>query len=429
MRFFWVVSLALSDQTFLAQWRHALRWEDLPKGPVQFILAAALEHWDDHHQLLDWPSFLGYLDVVVEDDDVREEYRQTYTDLTTAYAITESSLPLAWEQAEQWLQEYHISLALDRARSALAAGDRSSAFQELLGLHEIAEREAPAPPVSLEDTQLGVLLSQRPDRSAACPTGIPRLDEMWEGGVYPGHFAIVAAPTNVGKSMALSAFAAAGYVANKRLLFFTYELTKVEVAERILMALFRIPKQRLNPDIVVDKLLELRRQSGLTTASLVIDDGEGIRTVADLRGRLEGEDIDLVLLDSADDLHPSRNYTKTYEALGDIYSGIRLDICQRLGLPVWTSVQLNREAVERAHVSEKYIGDSFKKVQRANLALGISQTVEEREHFLGPFVKLVVLKDSEHGSKGKWARYRTLFGRGNEGYPGFEFWPERGDLD
>ena len=424
---FWAVSLALNDMAFLVKWRPHLKWEELPKGPVQFIMAVALEHWDDHHQLLDWPTFIYYLDELVADGDAHEEYRQVYIDLASAYTITEASLPVAWEAAEKWIQEYHIGKALDRARAAITVGDRQAAFSELLGLHELVGIEQKEP-LSLEDEALGDLLRQRPTQTDACPLGITRIDDWWEGGVYPGDFALVAADTNVGKSMMLCHLAAWAYRGNKRVLYFTYELTPTQVAERVLCALFQDKKQNLNPDMVVDRLVDFRHQEHITRGSLVIDNGEGIRTVAQLRARLAKENVDLVLLDSADDLQPRGKYEKGYESSGEIYTDIRMDICQSMGLPVWASVQMNREAVEKSRTSLRHIADAFVKAQRAHLVLGMSQTPDEREHFLGPFVKLVVLKDTQHGSRGKWERYRTRFGRGAEGWPGFEYWPEKGEL-
>lgn len=427
MNLFWAVSLTLSDMGFLSKWRHAIRWEDLPKGPLRFLVACILEHWDSYHQLLDLASYRFYIDELVEDEELKEEYLGTFTDLSEGYAITQSSLPVAWEAAEKWLQEHHVGLALDRSRAALAAGDREKAFEELLNLHDVTGKEPPKP-VHLESEDLGELLRQRPNRDTACPTGISQIDEQWEGGVYPGQLAIIAAPTNVGKSMALCQFAAASYRANRRVLFFTYELTKSQVMERILTGLFKKPKHELNPDTIVQDVLEFRERNGITRGSLTIEDGEDIRTVADLRRRLQEENVDLVLLDSADDLMPSRQYVKTYEALGDIYTSLRLDVCQQLNLPVWTTVQLNRDAVEKARISLKYIGDSFKKAQRAHLVLGMGQSPDEESHFMGPLVKLVILKDTEHGSRGWWKRFRSMFGRGVKGWPGFEYYPETGDL-
>ncbi len=423
------MSLVLADGAFLEKWRHTLVPSSLSKGPLRFLLAAALEHWDLYKKLMDWPAFLYWVDNGVEDPDLHEEYHQIYSDVTSGYAITESSREAAWTAAEEWLQDYHIGMALDRARSALVAGDRTLAFTELLNLREVTGEEEAEPPVNLASERLGELLAARPTEEDACPTGIQRIDELWEGGVYPGELALAAGDTNIGKSMLLCYLAASAYFHNKRVLYFSYELTKTQVAERILTGLFECPKQELNPATVVDDLMAFREKKQIDRGSLVIDDGSNIHTVADLERRLEDEDIDLVLLDSADDLSPSRQYSKAYEGYKEIYRDLRNNVCQGLGYPVWTSVQLNKEAVEKAKISLKYIGDAYAKPQKAHLCLAMSQTPDERDDPMGPVVKLWVLKDTVHGSKGKWSRYTTQFGRGNRGWPGFTYNPSFDDFE
>lgn len=424
---FWTIALVLADERFLKKWRPHLQAEALPRGPMRFILAAALEHWDAHQLLLDWPAYLFWLDKAVVDATLHREYRQTYLDLVTAYAVTESSYPTAWAAAEEWVQNYHVGMALDRARSALAGGDRATAFQELLGLHEVTGT-TPAEPVTLELEGLADLLRRR---RAACGgatrLGIEQLDDALEGGVLPGDLAIVAGPTNLGKSMFLCYLAASAYQQNRQVLYLTYELSRDEIAERIIMALFERGKHELNPETVAQELLSRRERWGVTVASVVIE--EGPATVAELRHRLEQEPFDLVLLDSADDIVPRQTYPSLYLAQGEVYSDILLDICHGMTLPIWTSVQLNRESVERARVNLRHIGDSFKKVQRSTLCIGLSQSREEEDFYMGPVVKMWVLKDTKHGARGKWWRFLTKFGRGSKGWPGFEHYPERGELE
>ena len=145
--------------------------------------------------------------------------------------------------------------------------------------------------------------------------------------------------------------------------------------------------------------------------------------MADLQRRLEAEDIDIVLLDSADDLAPADRYDKMYEGYKEIYRDLRINVCQGMNLPVWTTVQMNRDAVEKAKASLKNIGDAFAKAQRAHLVLGMSQTPGELNDVLGPLIKLWVLKDTQHGSKGKYSVQKTMFGRGHDGWPGFVYQP------
>ena len=423
---YFTVSLILSDETFLEKWGHAIVPESLPKGPLRFLLAAALEHWKEYHQLMDYPSYLYWVDKGLEDEDLHESYRQIYADICVVYEITTSSMGAAWAAAEEWLQSYHVGMALDRARAALVAGDRGTAFEELLGLQEVTGEER-EDPITLEpDENLGDIL-RKSRVKGQIPLGLELFDDALEGGVLPGDLAIVAGPTNLGKSQFLCYLATSAYLANKRVLYMTYELSRLRIGERLLTALFEKSKKELNPETIAQDLLDLRSKRGLTRASVVIEDG--VRTVVDLRRRLEEQDVDIVLLDSADDISPKQNYPNLYLAQGEVYSDILLDICHGMNIPVWTSVQLNRDAVEKARINLRHIGDSFKKVQRATLCIGLSQSVEEETFYMGPITKMSILKDSGHGAKGLWHRYITTYGRGANGWPGYNYFPERGDLE
>jgi len=423
----WTVSLVLSDETFLDKWAFALEPEALPKGPMRFLLMACLEHWDSYRQLLDWPSYIYYVDNSIDDEDLHEDYRQVFTDLQSVYGITESSMPTAWKAAENWIQSYHVGMALDSARAFLVAGDRASAFSELLGLREVTGQEK-TPPVEISgDADMAALLRQGRLVKQAIPLGLERIDEALEGGVSPGELAIVAGPTNLGKSMFLCYLAAEAYKRNQRVLYMTHELSRLKIGERILTALLEKPKQDLEPDTIAEELMHMREREGVTTrGSVLIEDG--VETVADLRQRLDKVRPDLVLLDSADDLKPKVKYNSLYESQGEVYSEMLLHICHDMAIPVWTSVQLNRESIEKGRVSLRHIGDSFRKAQRATLVIGLSQTLDEADYFMGNMMKLLCLKDTEHGAQGKWWRFIVKFGRGPRGWPAYSYFPERGDL-
>lgn len=412
---FWAVSLALEDAGFLEKWRPHLKDSDFPRGPLQFITTASLLHWDKFHVPLDTVTFLGYTELI-DDPDERNEVIQTYGDLAHAYTITDSSRPFAWEQAEQWIQNRHLGTALDDARAALSVGDRETAFDKLLNLEGVTGRVREEP-LALDSGNLSVLLSARPDSSQAIPTGIPELDRMWGGGLYPSNFAIVLSGTNTGKSMLLSYFAAYAYAANKRILFFTYELTRLQILERVLATLFQTPPKYIGVEADT-QILALREGLGLDRAALTIDDG--IETVADLRRRLNTGDYDVVFLDSADDMRPREKYQNTYGSQGEIYSDL-LHLCQGERRTIWTSTQATREAMEKATFGLRQMGDSFIKARRAQLVLGLSQTEEDLNEVTGTKMKFMVLKDTLHGSRGWWARYTTKFPKPKaEGYPSFQ---------
>jgi len=427
---FWAMALVLGDTTFLDKWRHALKPESLPKGPTRFLLAAALEHWDAHHQLMDYSSYLYWVNQAIDDEDLYENYQQIYSDITSAYALTDSNRPIAWVSAEEWVQNYHVGMALDRARAHLVAGDRNSAFSELLGLREVTgeQREEPIEISTGDGLEEIIRRRQKGFRDAPIPLGIDLFDEALEGGVEAGDLAVIAGPTNLGKSQFMCYLAVSAYKANKRVLYLTYELGREIIGERILTGLLEIPKQDLDPDTVVGDLMKKRKQWGVTDkGSIIIEDGQP--TVVALQRRMEEGDFDLLLLDSADDITPRQSYPSLYLSQAEVYTDIMRDICHAMRIPTWSTAQLNREGVERARVSLKHIGDSFKKAQRAVLVVAMSQTVEEKDFYLGPLMKLHAIKETKHGAQGVWWRYLTKFGRGPRGWPGYDYYPEKGSLE
>ena len=64
------MSLVLSKQEFLDKWSHALIPESLPKGPLRFLLHSALEHWELHHQLMEYPAYQWWVDEAIDDEDL-----------------------------------------------------------------------------------------------------------------------------------------------------------------------------------------------------------------------------------------------------------------------------------------------------------------------------------------------------------------------
>ncbi len=281
----------------MEKWSHALIPEPLPKGPLRFLLHSALEHWDLHHQLMEQPAYQFWVDGAIDDEDLHEDYLHIYTDIQAAYPITDSTLPVAWEAAEEWIQNYHVGMGLDRAREALVQGDRDKAFSTLLGLREVTGEQRETP-VAIDGSMAELLRESRRSKTTAIPLGIDQFDEVLEGGIQRGDLAIIAGALNVGKSQFLCFIAASAYLANKKCLYLTYELPRLMIAERILTALFEKPKQELDPDTLPDDLVTLRQEEDVTEGSVVVEDG--IRTVVELKRYLEESDFDLVILDSAE---------------------------------------------------------------------------------------------------------------------------------
>jgi replicative DNA helicase len=265
----------------------------------------------------------------------------------------------------------------------------------------------------------------KPLEDNGVPTGLKFLDRAWRGGVRPGELAVLLASTNLGKTQALCFFAGVAYRANLQVLYFTFELNPKEILRRITAGLLARPSGSIDIEETGQLLAQIRLNRGITEADIEIRTGS--LKVSDVILDIEemeqdGRKPDVVLLDSADDLESRQKYQTLYMQQGEIYNDLRKHVALGLEISVWTSTQATKEAIDKAKISLKHIGDSYWKARRAHFVLGLSQSESDRADPFGSSMTMRVLKDSQHGSPGVWQSVRPKFGPGFEGkgYPGFE---------
>ena len=240
---------------------------------------------------------------------------------------------------------------------------------------------------------------------------------------------MIVASTGVGKSMGLCYMAAEAAWAGALVAYHTFELTPEQIRERVALAMLH--QGRLNTHEEWD--VELRRAAlrrGFNNPPVFdIDIRNDCQSWPLLGGYLENfkrqwsRYPDVLLLDSADDIAPLSPREKTHEQLKDAFTHLRLNIAEGKQVRVWTSGQLNRDAVAAAvrgsRINLRHIGDAFAKAQRSHYVLGFMQTDADANRLPEPAIQLYVLKDSLHGTTGGHLTLTAKFGHGNNGYPGF----------
>jgi len=125
------------------------------------------------------------------------------------------------------------------------------------------------------------------------------------------------------------------------------------------------------------RVASLRRSSPVTVVRSQIT-----RIVAN-----DAVDPEIIVIDSADDLSPSRtDFHKGdtasehgYYAYGDIYSELT-NLASDYHCPIWTASQVNRMAYGKEEFGMEGVGDSLKKVQIADAVLCLCQTAAEEKH-------------------------------------------------
>ena len=424
---FYTAWLLLHDRAFIRQHQEVRAEAVYPRGSLRYLVGLSLRHWREHHKLLT-PTALA---VAAEAEATRlrragaeaEQVQEVYVDLSEGYPVEEEALPLTRQLGHKWLERRLMLAAIEKAGQALDQGDTGAAraHLNLVSLPGMGERTS-ALRLSLNADE--VLKRRKKSRKGALPTGFYELDRAWSGGVHKGELGMVLAPTGIGKTMCLAYFAAQAVWANLDVLFYTFELTPQQVMERMLCAILEKGAQAIKQPWQDELQAAAERRGVLVPAADIDVRGDTLtwpELVADLDAYREerGKYPDLLLLDSADDIAPLRQRDSQWLQLLEAFAFLRAQ-AQEKGLRVWTSGQLAKEAVDKGRVSLRQIGHAFAKAQKSHYVLGFAQTPQDLEFDEGPQIHLYVLKDTIHGTRGAALRCTAEFGRGENGYPGFE---------
>ena len=419
---FFTTYLLLKDREFVHTHGRAITPQLFPRGPLQALAALALDQAQRYRRtttptVLDLALSNGFSPEQYGSSE--EEVRRIYQDID-AFAVDEPSRPRAIEDCLTWVRQRSLGMGLDRSLTALERGDEQGALEAIRdAVRNGRSSEEPALRLSKD---YGEAMLPLPDNAVPC--GLRYIDRLWDGGVRPGELAVLLSSTNLGKTQTLCYFAGAAYRANLYVLYYTFELTVKEILRRITAGILKRASGTISIEEAGELLERVKTQRGITEADIEVRGGS--RSVSEIG--LDLEDLeqdrrkpDVLLLDSADDLLPRQSYQTLYMAQGEIYKDLReLALSQKIA--VWSSTQATREAIDKAKISLRHMGDSYWKARRGHYVLGLAQSESDRNDPFGSIMSLHILKDSQHGTPGKWTQLRPTFGPGHEGrgYPGFE---------
>lgn len=179
------------------------------------------------------------------------------------------------------------------------------------------------------------------------PSLLPTLNKYTTGWL-PGQMITVGAATGVGKSVMALNCAIAAARANASVIFFSLEMGKAEIQDRVYSATTGIPmwkfKQgRLDGDD--HKVLEAQ-MAAMTSFKLLVDD-EPKHTVDSIRARALKQaqtpaGLDMVIVDYLQLITPTGRYSSRQEAVADISRNMKL-LAKQLQVPVMVLVQMKRK--------------------------------------------------------------------------------------
>ncbi|OFK22205.1 replicative DNA helicase [Olsenella sp. HMSC062G07] len=193
---------------------------------------------------------------------------------------------------------------------------------------------------------------QNPDGILGVQTGYPGIDARLQG-LRAGQMVVVGARPGVGKTsfalnLAVNAAAKGASVA-----FFSLEMSKMEIAQRLLSAQAKIPLSAIRSARIKDNQWDQIVQATyeLSTFDIMIDDTPGT-TVTEIRAKarrmLKGKEQGIVLVDYLQLLSPpsGRRADSRATEVSEMSRGIKI-MAKDLGVPVVALSQLNRQVTDR----------------------------------------------------------------------------------
>jgi replicative DNA helicase len=219
---------------------------------------------------------------------------------------------------------------------------------------------------------------QRIER-APISTGWPRMDEICKGGLGKNELGVVIAPTGAGKSMVLVHLAAEALKQGKTVVYYTLELKDTVVGGRFDSAITKVQLNDLmdRQDMIMDMIEDIE-------GSLIIKEyPTKSASVQTIRGHIDrlikrGMKPDMILVDYADLLRPTRSTGEKRHELEETYESLRA-LAQIYEMPVWTASQTNRGGLNAEVITMEAISEAFNKCFVADFIFSLSRTVQDKQ--------------------------------------------------
>ena len=210
------------------------------------------------------------------------------------------------------------------------------------------------------------------------PTGWTPIDEHLDGGLGPGELGVIAAPSGIGKSWALTNLGKVALTLGKTVLHYSFELNE--------------NYQGIRYDTVFSQIEPSKLKNHLDLVKGIVDKVEGNLIIKYYPGRtatantllahidyLSMQDFipDLIVVDYADLMRTPTKSNARYEELGYIYEELR-SMSGELQVPIWTASQTQRSSIHDEIIEADKIAESYNKVKTADVLLSLSRKTEDK---------------------------------------------------
>ena len=196
--------------------------------------------------------------------------------------------------------------------------------------------------------RLDTLNSQPNGEYLGISTGIKDLDRVIMG-LNKSDLILLAARPGMGKtSFALNIAEYASTIKNKKVAFFSLEMSKEQLVSRMLSAIGQISGQNLRMGSLNDKEWERLIEAGdiLSKSQIYIDDTPGV-TIPEMKAKLRRlGNVDLVIIDYLQLMSSAKRIDNRVQEISEITRNLKI-MAKEIDVPVVTLSQLSRASEQR----------------------------------------------------------------------------------
>ena len=217
------------------------------------------------------------------------------------------------------------------------------------------------------------------------PTKWDSINELMDGGLAGGELGVIVAPAGIGKSWTLQALGAEAVKKGKTVIHYTLELNAEYVGLRYDTIVSGQPTGNLQY-YKEDVLKAIGKLKGDLIIKYYPTRTASVNTITShlQQCELQGIKPDLVLVDYADIMKSTVNFTEKRHQIGHIYEELR-GMAGEFEIPVWTASQENRSSLEEDVIGADKVSEDYSKVMTADFVMSMSRKVEDKIANTGRF--------------------------------------------
>ena len=198
--------------------------------------------------------------------------------------------------------------------------------------------------------KLGSADPQEKEKYIGIPTGFSYLDKVLGGGFHRSDFIVIGARPAMGKTSFALNVARNIAMQNRKVLFFSLEMSKEQLAQRIISTEARIISNKLRTGDITDsdwEKLGLALQN-LVNCELYFDDQANIN-VNEMKARaLRMKDVDCIVIDYLQLMSGTKRSENRVNEVSEITRGLKM-MAKDLNIPVVTCSQLSRGVAKNSN--------------------------------------------------------------------------------